>query len=60
MSEFKDKRTVVTGAAGTVGRVVAQAFHDAGADVTGVDIVEYEAPYRTLVADLIDPELIDD
>ena len=56
MSEFKDKRTVVTGAAGTVGRVVAQAFHDAGASVTGVDIVEYEAPYRTLVADLIDPE----
>ena len=56
MSEFKDKCTVVTGAAGTVGRVVAQAFHDAGASVTGVDIVEYEAPYRTLVADLIDPE----
>ena len=56
MSEFKNKRTVVTGAAGTVGRVVAQAFHDAGASVTGVDIVEYEAPYRTLVADLIDPE----
>ena len=56
MSEFKDKRTVVTGAAGTVGRVVAQTFHDAGADVTGIDIVENEAPYRTLVADLIDPE----
>ena len=56
MSEFLDKRAVVTGAAGVVGRVVARAFHDAGADVTGVDIVEYEAPYRTLVADLIDPE----
>ena len=56
MSEFQDKRAVVTGAGGVVGRVVAQAFHDAGADVTGVDIVEYEAPYRTLVADLIDPE----
>ena len=56
MSEFENKRAVVTGAAGAVGRVVAQAFHDAGAFVTGIDIVEHEAPYRTLVADLIDPE----
>ena len=56
MSEFKDKRAVVTGAAGAVGRVVARAFHDAGAIVTGIDIVEHEAPYRTLVADLIDPD----
>lgn len=56
MSEFKDKRAVVTGCAGAVGQRVAAAFHDAGAIVTGIDIVEFEAPYRTLVADLIDPD----
>ena len=56
MSEFDNKRAVVTGSAGAVGRVVAAAFHDAGAIVTGIDIVEHDAPYRTLVADLIDPE----
>ncbi len=56
MSEFKNKRAVVTGCAGAVGRVVAQALLDAGATVTGIDIVETDADYRTLVADLIDPE----
>ena len=56
MSEFDNKRAVVTGSAGAVGRVVAAAFHDAGAIVTGIDIVEHDAPYGTLVADLIDPE----
>ena len=56
MNDFTGKQAVVTGSAGTVGGVVARAFHDAGADVTGIDIVEHEAPYATVVADLIDPE----
>ena len=56
MNDFENKHTVVTGSAGIVGSVVARAFHEAGAIVTGIDIVEHEAPYRTLVADLIDPE----
>ena len=56
MSEFENKRAIVTGCAGAVGQRVAAAFHDAGAIVTGIDIVEFEAPYRTLVADLIDPD----
>ena len=56
MSDFDNKRTIVTGSAGIVGSVVARAFHEAGAVVTGIDIVEHEAPYQTLVADLIDPE----
>ena len=55
MSAFADKRVVVTGAAGVAGRAVAQAFHDAGADVCGIDIVADDAPWRTIVGDLIDP-----
>jgi len=35
---------------------VATAFQAAGATVTGVDIVEDDAPWRTLIADLIDPD----
>lgn len=56
MTDFKGKHAVVTGSAGVVGGVVARAFHDAGMIVTGIDILEHQAPYRTLVADLIDPE----
>ncbi|MDE0453623.1 MAG: SDR family NAD(P)-dependent oxidoreductase [Gammaproteobacteria bacterium] len=56
MNDFNGKRVVVTGAAGVVGRAVADAFHLANADVTGIDIVEAESPYRSIVADLIDPE----
>ena len=56
MSDFNGKRVVVTGAAGVVGRAVADAFHLANADVTGIDIVEANPPYRSVVADLIDPD----
>ena len=55
MSQFKDLHIVVTGAAGTLGSAVAAAFHDTGALVTGIDIVESDAPWRTTTADLIDP-----
>ena len=56
MSDFTGKRVLVTGAAGVAGRAVASAFQAAGATVTGVDIVEDDAPWRTIVADLIDPD----
>ena len=55
MSEFSGKRVVVTGAAGALGSVVAQAFRDAGAAVTGIDIAEADAPWPMLAADLADP-----
>ena len=55
MTDFTGNRVVVTGAAGVAGEVVAQAFHDAGATVCGIDIVAHEAPWRTIVGDLIDP-----
>ena len=56
MSDFTGKRVLVTGAAGVAGRAVATAFQAAGATVTGVDIVADDAPWRTLIADLIDPD----
>ncbi len=56
MNDFNGKHVVVTGAAGVLGRAVADAFHAAHADVTGIDIVETKPTYRCIVADLIDPE----
>ena len=56
MNDFTGKRVLVTGSAGVAGRAVASTFQAAGATVTGVDIVDDEAPWRTIVADLIDPE----
>ena len=55
MTDFAHKNVLVTGAAGVLGRAVAAGFHAAGATVIGVDIVEDDAPWRTVVADLIDP-----
>lgn len=56
MSAFRGRRVVVTGAAGALGTVVAQAFHDAGAEVVGIDVVAVTAPWRTLVVDLLDAQ----
>ena len=56
MSDFNGQRVVVTGAAGVVGRAVADAFHKADADVTGIDIVEANPPYPCILADLMDPD----
>lgn len=55
MSDFEGKSVVVTGAAGALGNAVATAFHDAGASVTGIDVVDFDAPFPTIKADLIDP-----
>ena len=55
MHDFSGKRVVVTGAAGTLGTAVADAFHAAGASVIGLDIVERQANYPINQADLIDP-----
>lgn len=56
MSDFTGRSVVVTGAAGALGRAVADSFHAAGGTVTGVDVVPFDAPYSTLKADLIDAE----
>ncbi len=56
MSGFAGKRVLVTGAAGVLGRAVAEAFHASGADVAGVDIAEDDAPWKTIVADLVDSQ----
>lgn len=52
MSEFEGKRVVVTGAAGVLGRAVADRFHEHGGTVSGIDVVQFEAPFQTYTADL--------
>ena len=54
MSEFENQSVVVTGAAGVLGKAVAQAFHDHGACVTGVDVLDSSAEFETLTCDLLD------
>ena len=54
MSGLGGRNAVVTGAAGVLGAAVAQAFHDAGARVTGIDIVAADAPWPVVIADLTD------
>ena len=56
MDEFRAKRVVVTGAAGALGSCVASAFFNEGADVIGLDVVDFDAPYETRRADLISKE----
>ena len=53
MIEFHVKRVVVTGAAGALGSVVAESFHAQGLEVIGIDVVDFDAAYQTLQADLI-------
>ena len=52
---FGGQKAVVTGVAGNLGRAVAQAFQEAGAEVIGIDLAAQDAPWRILAADLIDP-----
>ena len=54
MSGLEGRHAVVTGAAGVLGTAVAQAFHDAGARITGIDIVAADAPWPVVIADLTD------
>ena len=54
MSGLAGRHAVVTGAAGVLGTAVAQAFHDAGARVTGIDIVAADASWPVVIADLTD------
>ena len=53
MSEFKGKCVVVTGAAGALGAKVADAFVEVGAEVIGIDVVDFRTAYETKKADLI-------
>ena len=56
MFDFKQKSVVVTGAAGALGLTVANSFANAGAEVTGIDVVDFEASFTTIKANLIEPE----
>ena len=56
MDIFTNKSVVVTGAAGALGLTVANAFAHAGANVTGIDVIDFKADFRTLKADLIELE----
>lgn len=69
MSEFQNRVTIVTGAAGNVGRAVASAFAARGARLVLVDINEDaldaagtglpdNAPVLAVTADLIDPDSV--
>jgi NAD(P)-dependent dehydrogenase (short-subunit alcohol dehydrogenase family) len=55
MSNFDGQSVVVTGAAGALGRGVADAFVALGAKVTGIDIIDLDVPFTTIKADLVDP-----
>ncbi|MCZ6887942.1 MAG: SDR family NAD(P)-dependent oxidoreductase [Gammaproteobacteria bacterium] len=54
MSEFNDKVVLVTGGAGALGVAVATAFHDAGAKVAVLDLIQVDVPYASRVVDLVD------
>lgn len=56
MSRFEGINVTVTGAAGVLGMAVARAFQAQGATVSGIDVVEIDAPFQLYMADLIDPE----
>ena len=56
MDIFTNKSVVVTGAAGALGLTVANAFAHAGANVTGIDVIDFKADFRTLKANLIELE----
>ena len=56
MDIFTNKSVVVTGAAGALGLTVANAFVHAGANVTGIDVIDFKADFRTLKANLIELE----
>ena len=54
MNEFEDKVVVVSGTAGVLGEAVGRAFHESGATVIGIDVIEHPAPFKTLELDLLD------
>jgi NAD(P)-dependent dehydrogenase (short-subunit alcohol dehydrogenase family) len=59
MSEFDERRVLVTGTASGAGKATATAFYDAGATVIGVDIADQgHVGWRTLHADLSDTDSV--
>ena len=56
MSRFDGVSVTVTGAAGVLGKAVAQAFMDEGATVSGIDVVDTTTPFHLYQADLIEPQ----
>ena len=56
MSEFDNKVVVVTGAAGALGRAVADYFAAAGARVAQLDVLEIDTDRYSATCDLLDPK----
>jgi len=56
MSEFDKKVVVVTGAAGALGRAVADHFAAAGARVAQLDVLEIDTDRYSAICDLLDPK----
>jgi NAD(P)-dependent dehydrogenase (short-subunit alcohol dehydrogenase family) len=54
MSDFAGRVVVVTGAAGALGRVVADEFARRGATLALIDILKIDGPYASYVCDLSD------
>jgi NAD(P)-dependent dehydrogenase (short-subunit alcohol dehydrogenase family) len=54
--EFDGRVVAITGAAGALGRAVADEFAHQGATLTLIDIVEISGPHFTVVGDLADPK----
>jgi NAD(P)-dependent dehydrogenase (short-subunit alcohol dehydrogenase family) len=62
MFDFQGKRVVVTGGTSGIGRAIAQAFSNAGADVLAIGLASDEnlpAPIRTEILDITDTESVD-
>lgn len=56
---FKDKRVLVTGAAGAVGSAVVQHFAQSGAVVAQLDVLPIDNDHFATTGDLIDPQSCD-
>lgn len=54
-NRFMGKRVLVTGAAGDIGRCVAERFACEGAEVIGLDRRQIQVPFRLLQVNLSDP-----
>lgn len=58
MANFKERKALVTGAAGGIGQAIVAKLHSEGAIVTGSDISEGNAEHN-LCGDLTDPKFCD-
>lgn len=55
MNPWDSTTSVVTGAAGGIGRAIAAHLHELGSKVVALDLVERDAPWETITGDVTDP-----